>query len=247
MSPVDSKSARSRRRPSAAWPALETRDRRRLGPALRRRLHQKSQFNQCLRAEKLDDRCDDMNGLEAPYRERGQPPVWRLTPARPAGDGRPAGRRRLPADRRKPGPAGAPRRAVRRRSRGADRAAAVGRLARPASPTSARWRRSIATTMARMLRSIAAPVGFALVEDEGEPIAFALGVVDGDHVGLFDVLVAPQARRRGLARRLTREHRRLGPRARRALRLSAGRGDQRGGAAALRRSLAVSRRVYSYA
>jgi ribosomal protein S18 acetylase RimI-like enzyme len=57
--------------------------------------------------------------------------------------------------------------------------------------------------MARLLRSIAAPVGFARVEENGQPVAFALGVVDGDHVGLFDVLVAPQARRRGLARRLT--------------------------------------------
>ena len=66
-------------------------------------------------------------------------------------------------------------------------------------------------TMARMLRSIAAPVGFARVEDDGEPIAFALGVVDGDHVGLFDVLVAPKARRRGLARRLTESVVRLGP------------------------------------
>src|SRR5205823_2068265 len=52
-------------------------------------------------------------------------------------------------------------------------------------------------------RSIASPVGFAQVADNGQPVAFALGVVDGDHVGLFDVLVAPQARRRGLARRLT--------------------------------------------
>jgi GNAT superfamily N-acetyltransferase len=57
--------------------------------------------------------------------------------------------------------------------------------------------------MVRMLHSIAAPVGFASVEEDGEPLAFALGVVDGDHVGLFDVLVAPVARRRGLARRLT--------------------------------------------
>jgi GNAT superfamily N-acetyltransferase len=57
--------------------------------------------------------------------------------------------------------------------------------------------------MARMLTSIAAPVGFAEVEDRGRLVAFALGVADGDHVGLFDVLVAPSARRRGLARRLT--------------------------------------------
>jgi len=54
-----------------------------------------------------------------------------------------------------------------------------------------------------MLRTIAAPVGFARIEQAGRPVAFALGVVDGDHVGLFDVLVAPGARRQGLARRLT--------------------------------------------
>ena len=54
-----------------------------------------------------------------------------------------------------------------------------------------------------MLGSIAAPVCFASVEDAEGPLAFALGVADGEHVGLFDVLVAPRARRRGLARRLT--------------------------------------------
>jgi len=43
----------------------------------------------------------------------------------------------------------------------------------------------------------------ASVEEDGRSLGFALGVVDGDHVGLFDVLVAPTARRRGLARRLT--------------------------------------------
>jgi ribosomal protein S18 acetylase RimI-like enzyme len=58
-------------------------------------------------------------------------------------------------------------------------------------------------TMTRMLTSIAAPVAFAHVEQAGRLAAFALGVADGDHVGLFDVLVAPDARRQGLARRLT--------------------------------------------
>nr|WP_170921046.1 GNAT family N-acetyltransferase [Enhydrobacter aerosaccus] len=58
-------------------------------------------------------------------------------------------------------------------------------------------------TMARMLTAIESPVGFAQVEQAGRLVGFALGVVDGDHVGLFDVLVAPEARRRGLARRLT--------------------------------------------
>ena len=57
--------------------------------------------------------------------------------------------------------------------------------------------------MQRMLAAIAAPAGFALVEDEGQPMAMALGAVEGDHMGLFDVLVMPQARRRGLARRVT--------------------------------------------
>ena len=58
-------------------------------------------------------------------------------------------------------------------------------------------------TMTRMLTSIAAPVGFLSVEDGRGPMAFALGVADGEHVGIFDVLVAPRARRHGLARRLT--------------------------------------------
>ncbi len=58
-------------------------------------------------------------------------------------------------------------------------------------------------SMVRMLEAIAAPVGFAQIEDADGPIAFALGVADGEHVGVFDVLVAPRARRRGLARRLT--------------------------------------------
>jgi ribosomal protein S18 acetylase RimI-like enzyme len=46
-------------------------------------------------------------------------------------------------------------------------------------------------------------VGFAFVEAEGRPMAMAIGVVQGDHMGLFDVLVMPHARRRGLARRVT--------------------------------------------
>jgi GNAT superfamily N-acetyltransferase len=34
-------------------------------------------------------------------------------------------------------------------------------------------------------------------------MAMAIGAVEGDHMGLFDVLVMPEARRRGLARRVT--------------------------------------------
>jgi ribosomal protein S18 acetylase RimI-like enzyme len=54
-----------------------------------------------------------------------------------------------------------------------------------------------------MLAAIAPPAGFALVQANGQPMAMAIGVVQGDHMGLFDVLVMPHARRRGLARRVT--------------------------------------------
>ena len=142
------------------------------------------------------------DGLEAPYRAVGLPAIWRLTPLAPAGTDdllANAGYRRIDEslvqratldDRFVPDPE------VRIAPAPSD-----GWLAGFAtlSPVAPQHRE----TMARMLRSIAAPVGFARVEDNGEPIAFALGVVDGDHVGLFDVLVAPTARRRGLARRLT--------------------------------------------
>ncbi len=58
-------------------------------------------------------------------------------------------------------------------------------------------------TMRRMLAAIAAPAGFAFVEEGGRPMAMAIGAVQGDHMGLFDVLVMPHARRRGLARKVT--------------------------------------------
>ena len=57
--------------------------------------------------------------------------------------------------------------------------------------------------MQRMLAAIAAPAGFAFVEQEGRPMAMAIGAIEGDHMGLFDVLVMPHARRRGFARRVT--------------------------------------------
>jgi N-acetylglutamate synthase len=143
-----------------------------------------------------------MSELERPYRERGQPPIWRLTPLAPAeADAVLAGRgyrridqslvQRAPLDERF-----TPDAAV-------DIAAAPPPewLAGFAglSPVAPDHRE----TMGRMLHSIASPVGFASVVEDGQPLGFALGVVDGDHVGLFDVLVAPTARRRGLARRLT--------------------------------------------
>jgi GNAT superfamily N-acetyltransferase len=146
------------------------------------------------------------DGLEAPYRAAGLPPIWRLTPLAPAGTDdllANAGYRRIDESLVQRAPLD-------------DRFVLDPEVQVDPAPSDA-WLAGFATlspvapahreTMTRMLRSIAAPVGFARVEDKdtpgGEPIAFALGVVDGDHVGLFDVLVAPTARRRGLARRLT--------------------------------------------
>jgi GNAT superfamily N-acetyltransferase len=57
--------------------------------------------------------------------------------------------------------------------------------------------------MQRMLRAIAAPRGFAFVERAGQPLAMAVGAVDGECMGLFDVLVMPDARRQGWAQRVT--------------------------------------------
>jgi GNAT superfamily N-acetyltransferase len=199
MSPAEIRALESRA--FRAWPALETATaggwvQRFSGGYTKRAnsinaLQPDSHFNLNLR-----------NALEAPYRARGLPPVWRLTALAPEGTDEllaQAGYRLID-------------RSFVQRATIDDRFVLDPEVRIDASPSAA-WLAGFATlspvaphhreTMTRMLQSIAAPVGFARVEDAGQPIAFALGVVDGDHVGLFDVLVAPTARRRGLARRLT--------------------------------------------
>jgi len=184
-----------------AWPALETRTMQ--GWVQRLSGGYTKRANSINALEPNGALTGDLKAaLEAPYREHGLPPVWRLTPLAPAGTDAllaEAGYRRIDEslvqratldDRFPPDPE------VRIEPAPADDWLAGFAALSPVAPQHRE-------TMARMLRSIAAPVGFARVEDDGQPVAFALGVVDGDHVGLFDVLVAPQARRRGLARRLT--------------------------------------------
>lgn len=140
--------------------------------------------------------------LEAPYRACGQAAIWRLTPLAPPGTDETLaalGYRRIDESLIQTAPLG--------EAFAADPEVTI------ASAPSAEWLTGFAAlspvgpahreTMTRMLLSIAAPVGFFQVEQAGRLVAFALGVVDGDHVGLFDVLVAPEARRQGLARRLT--------------------------------------------
>ena len=185
----------------AGWPALESRDvagwRLRFAGGYTKRANS---INALGRDAQVDGRT--LDGLEAAYRERHQLPVWRLTPLAPpaiadllAGRGyRPIERSLLQVCPLEPAVTAAPEVAI-----------------QPAP--SAAWIEAFCTyspvrpehrdTMRRMLASIAAPAGFAFVEEAGQPMAMAIGAVQGDHMGLFDVLVMPHARRRGLARKVT--------------------------------------------
>ncbi len=144
----------------------------------------------------------DIEAVEAPVRERGRPPVWRLTPLAPFGMAD-----RLKARGYQPIERSLLQRCPLHEGFQADPAVEIA-----ASPTPA-WLDAFATyspvkpehreTMQRMLQAIAQPAGFAFVQHEGRPMAMAIGAVEDDHMGLFDVLVMPEARRQGLARRVT--------------------------------------------
>jgi GNAT superfamily N-acetyltransferase len=184
-----------------AWPALETRSahgwvQRFAGGYTKRANSINALGKEAIFTQEMK------NALEAPYLERGLPPVWRLTPLAPPETDQAlaaAGYRRIDESFVQLAPLGS--------------AFALDPEVRIAPSPSAAWLAGFAAlspvapqhreTMTRMLQTIAAPVAFASVEDAEGPMAFALGVADGAHVGLFDVLVAPRARRQGLARRLT--------------------------------------------
>jgi ribosomal protein S18 acetylase RimI-like enzyme len=54
-----------------------------------------------------------------------------------------------------------------------------------------------------IVRSIALPSAFVTIRDSGKPIGFGLGVYERGMVGLFDIVVVPKARGRGVGRALT--------------------------------------------
>lgn len=56
-------------------------------------------------------------------------------------------------------------------------------------------------TLARMLACLVPAAVFARVREAGEARAFAMGVVEDGHLGIFEVLTVPASRGRGLARR----------------------------------------------
>jgi N-acetylglutamate synthase len=185
----------------AGWPALESRDmagwRLRFSRGYTKRANS---INALGPDAQIDSKT--LDAVEAAYRERHQRPVWRLTPLAPPAvvellarrGHRPIERSLLQVCPLDPGFAPSPEVSIQ-------------------SEPSAAWIEAFCTyspvqpehrdTMRRMLASIAAPAGFAFVEEAGQPMAMAIGAVQGDHMGLFDVLVTPQARRRGLARKVT--------------------------------------------
>lgn len=184
----------------AGWPALESRDiagwRLRFAAGYTKRANSINTLG-------TDAATDPaiIEGLERAYRERGQPSIWRLSPLAPAAIGDILARRGYRTIERSllqvcPLEAGfAP-------------APEVRILPQP----TAAWIEAFCThspvrpehraPMRRMLSAIPTP-GFAFVEEDGRPMAMAIGAVQGDHMGLFDVLVMPHARRRGLARKVT--------------------------------------------
>jgi GNAT superfamily N-acetyltransferase len=185
----------------AGWPALETRDvagwRLRFSGGYTKRANS---INALGRDAQTDPAT--VEGLEAACRERGQPPVWRLSPlAPPAIAGILEGRGYRAIERSLVQacplhPRFVPAPNVQIHPRPTEPWIEAFCLHSPVRPE----HRAV---MRRMLTAIASPVGFAFVEEAGRPMAMAIGAVSGDHMGLFDVLVMPQARRRGLARKVT--------------------------------------------
>lgn len=55
-----------------------------------------------------------------------------------------------------------------------------------------------------MLAALRLPAGFATLVEDGVPLAYGMAVLERGALGLFEIVTTPQARRRGMARRLCR-------------------------------------------
>jgi N-acetylglutamate synthase len=180
------------------WPALETRD------VSGWRLRFSGGYTKRANSINALDRSasTDIEAVEEIYRARGQRPVWRLTPLAPpavaalleASDYRTIEQSLVQVCPLHAGFAADPEVAIHPKPTSAWIEAFCAH-----SPVRPEHRE----TMQRMLHAIAQPAGFAFVEQDGRPMAMAIGAVEADHMGLFDVLVMPPARRQGLARRVT--------------------------------------------
>jgi len=140
---------------------------------------------------------DKVAFVEAFYRARGLPAIFKLTPAaRPAGLDGFLAQRGYGED--------AP---VLVMTRPLEAVPASDAPALPASP-SPEWLAANAAVPShyqaapeafrRLLGRIRLPIGFALLHDEGTVGAIGMAVADGSRVGLFEVGTIPERRRRGL-------------------------------------------------
>ena len=185
----------------AGWPALESFDvagwRLRFAGGYTKRSNSLNALDPTARTDPAI-----VGSLEAPYLRRGQAPVWRLSPLAPPGIADILTRRGYRSIERSLLQV-CPLRA----DFAADPEVQIHPEPTPAwfeafqqhSPVQPQHR----DPMRRMLASIVTPAAYALVEEKGRPMAMAIGVLQGEYMGLFDVLVMPYARRQGLARRVT--------------------------------------------
>jgi GNAT superfamily N-acetyltransferase len=58
--------------------------------------------------------------------------------------------------------------------------------------------------MRRVFEDLVWPCGFATIREGGDDVAWGLAVLEADHIGLFDLVVAPDRRGKGYGRRLVR-------------------------------------------
>ncbi len=187
------------RRALAAWPALETLEQD--GWALRTANGYTKRANSANAIEPPFQQIDlQIARIEAHYRARGLPAIFRLTPlAGPAIDQALEARGYAHIDPSLVMVAGPGRHS--HDPQAIDAAdpwtgwfdAFV--AATEATPTAA-------AKLAAVLRCVRPPALFVRILDaENRPAAFAMAVAEDGHVGIFEVLSAPHARRRGLARR----------------------------------------------
>ena len=74
------------------------------------------------------------------------------------------------------------------------------------------WDMQLEPGLRRVFQDIVWPCGFATIREQGRDLAWGLAVLEADHVGLFDLVVAPERRHSGYGRRLVRSLLRWGRR-----------------------------------
>ena len=179
----------------AAWPAEEVRS---LGPWRLRYTQGTTRRANSVWMDGGSDLEPMVDEAERFYRTRGQPPLFQVSPLAPSGlDDLLAGRG-YAAD----APVAIEVAAVEAVAAAGDgRGRIERRLQDPWFEVAVRARfAAVAPVYRALLERIGDRALYALVEDDGHPAAVGLGVVHGEWMGVFNMVTAPDHRRRGLAR-----------------------------------------------